>query len=90
MSVKVHILPYLQYATGGKTLVEVEGSTVAQCLADLAGQFPGVRTTLFDANDRLLNYVDIYINGTSVYGEGLSRPVRQGDELHIILLIAGG
>ena len=90
MSIKVNILPYFQYLTGGKTVVEVAGSTVAQCLDDLARQFPGVRTVLFDENGGLLTYVDVYVNGESGYHEGLAKPVREGDELHIILLIDGG
>jgi molybdopterin synthase sulfur carrier subunit len=90
MSVKINILPYLQYLTGGKTVVEVAGSTVAQCLEDLTRQFPGVRTVLFDENGALLTYVDIYVNGESSYYDGLTKPVRGGDELHIILLIDGG
>ncbi len=90
MSIKVNILPYLQYLTGGKAVVEVEGSTVAKCLDDLTRQFPGVRTVLFDDNGALLDYVDITVNGESSYHEGLTKPVREGDELLIILLIAGG
>ena len=90
MSIKVNILPYLQYLTDGKTVVEVEGSTVAQCLDDLTLQFLGLRTVLFDSNEKLLDYVDIYVNGESRYYEGLARPVQEGDELHIILIIAGG
>ena len=90
MSIKVSILPYLQYLTDGKTVVEVEGSSVAQCLDDVTRQFPGLRTVLFDSNGKLLDYVDIYVNGESSYYEGLARPVREGDELHIILIISGG
>jgi molybdopterin converting factor small subunit len=90
MSIKVNILPYLQYLTGGKTMVEVEGGTIAQCLDDMTRQFPGLRTVLFDNNGKLMSYVDIHVNGESRYYEGLGRPVREGDELHIILIIAGG
>jgi molybdopterin synthase sulfur carrier subunit len=90
MSVKVHILPYLQYLTGGKTEVEVAGGTVAECLDDLTRQFPGTRTVLLDDNGALLDYVNIYVNGKSSYHEGLTKQVREGDELLIVLLIEGG
>jgi molybdopterin converting factor small subunit len=90
MSIKINILPYLQYHTGGKTVVEVEGSTVAECLDDLIGNFAGLRTVLFDSNGKLLDYVDIYVNGESSYYEGLARSVQDGDELHVILIISGG
>ena len=90
MSIKVNILPYFQYLTGGKSVVEVAGSTVAQCLDALCGQFPGVRTVLFDENGALMNYVDVCVNGESIDQEGLTKPVREGDELHIIMMIDGG
>jgi molybdopterin converting factor small subunit len=90
MSVKIRILPYLLYLTGGKTVVEVEGGTVAQCLDALTRQFPGVKTVLFGSDGALLDYVDITVNGESSYPEGLTKPVHEGDELLIILLIDGG
>ena len=90
MSIKVKILPYLRYHTDDKTMVEVEGSTIAQCLDSLTKQFPRLSTVLFDGNGKLLNYVDIYVNGRSSYYEGLARPVKEGDELCIILIIGGG
>ena len=90
MRTKVNILPYLQYHTCGKDVVEVEGNTVARCLDDLTRQFPGLNAVLFDSSRNLFDYVDIYVNGESIYGEGLTGPVREGDELHIILMIAGG
>jgi molybdopterin converting factor small subunit len=90
MSIKANILPYFQYLTDGKSVVEVAGSTVAQCLDDLTNQFPGARTVLFDDNGALLTYVDVYVNGEGSYSEGLAKPVQEGDELHIVLLIDGG
>jgi len=38
----------------------------------------------------LLNYVDIYVNQESSYPEELAKPVKDGDELHITMIIAGG
>ena len=90
MGATVKILPYLQYQTGGKTAVEVEGATVAECLEDLVRQFPGLRTVLFNDSGGLLDYVDVYVNAESSYHEGLIKPVRDGDELLVVLLIAGG
>ncbi len=90
MSIKINILPYFQYLTGAKSVVEVAGSTVAQCLDALCGQFPGVRTVLFDEDGGLQNYLDVYVNGESSSQEGLAKPVREGDELQIILSIDGG
>jgi len=90
MSVTANILPYLRHNTEGKSRIEVEGRTVAQCLNALIEHFPGLRTVLFDEGGNLLDYVDVYVNGESSYYKGQDMQVEDGDELHIILLIEGG
>ena len=90
MSVRVNIHPALAHAANDQTVVEVRGNTVGQCLDDLMKQFPKMKTWLFDKKGKLRNYVDIYVNQESSYPEELAKPVRDGDELHIMLIIAGG
>ena len=90
MGIKINIHPILHQFTNGQAVVEVNGDTVGQCLDDLVKQFPGIETGLFGKNGKLLNYVDIYVNLESSYPEELAKPVKDGDELHIILIIAGG
>ncbi len=90
MSVKINIHPILHHFTNDQDVVEVKGSTVGECLEQLTAQFPEVKKGLFDKDDKLLNYVDVYVNGESAYPEELARSVRDGDELHIVLTIAGG
>ncbi|MEK7354722.1 MAG: hypothetical protein AABZ77_09480 [Chloroflexota bacterium] len=43
MSVKIDVYPGLAHLTGGQTLVEVDGSTVGQCLEQLVTRFPGIK-----------------------------------------------
>ncbi len=90
MSVKVNIPYFLQYLTDGMAVAEVNGDTVGQCLDHLVEQFPDMRKELFNKHHKLLNYIDVYINGKSAYPEELVQPVKAGDELSIILIIAGG
>lgn len=90
MSVRVNIHPRLYQFTGDQAVAEVRGNTVGQCLDDLVRQFPEIKKGLFGKDGKLLNYVDIYVNLESSYPEELSKPVREGDELHITLLIGGG
>lgn len=90
MSVKVSIHQTLRHLTGDRATVEVGGTTVGECLYDLVKQFPGIELRLFDKRGKLLNYIDIYVNTESSYPEELARPVKDGDELHITLIIAGG
>lgn len=90
MSVTINLGPGLHRLTDGQTTVNVEGATVGQCLDGLVKQFPGLKPRLFDKKGKLRNYIDIYVNQESAYPEELAKPVRDGDELHITLLIAGG
>ena len=90
MSIKINIHPGLHHFTNDQDVAEVNGSTVGQCLDHLVKQFPGIEKGLFDKNGKLLNYVDIYVNLESAFPEELAKPVKDGDELHIIVIIAGG
>ncbi|MBA7591115.1 Sulfur carrier protein CysO [subsurface metagenome] len=90
MSVIVNLHPGLQRFTNGQATVKVEGNTVGQCLDGLAKQFPGIKSRLLDKKGKLLNYIDIYVNQESAYPEELAKAVRDGDEIHITLIIAGG
>ena len=90
MSIGVNIHQTLRHLTKDQAKVEVNGNTVGQCLYDLVKQFPGIKPKLFDKKGKLLNYVEIYINLESSYPEELAKPVKDGDELYITLMIAGG
>ena len=90
MSVKINIHPNLLEFTGDLAVVEVNGSTVGECLNELVKQFPRIKPMLFGKDGKLFNYVDVYVNYESSYPEELAKPVKDGDELHITLIIAGG
>ena len=90
MSATINLGPGLHRLTDGQATVEVEGTTVGQCLDELARRYPKIRPQLFDKKGKLRNYIDIYVNQESAYPEELEKAVSDGDELHITLLIAGG
>ena len=90
MSIRVNIHPSLQYLTNDLAVVEVNGNAVGQCLDDLVEQFPSLQRQLFDDKGELLNYVEIYVNMESTFPLELTRQVKDGDEVSIILMIAGG
>jgi len=68
----------------------VEGRTVGECLNHLINQFPGMREALFAKKDKLLNTVEILLNHISAYPNELVKSVKDGDEIHIVLMLAGG
>lgn len=90
MSITVNIHQALRQITNNQATVEVAGTTVGECLADLVQQFPDVKGKLFGKNGKLLNYIDIYVNAESSYPEELAKPVKDGDKLSITLMLAGG
>ena len=71
-------------------MVEVSGSTVGECLNRLVDQFPGVKESLFAKDGKLNHIVEIYVNLESSYPEELAKPVKDGDELHLVIIIVGG
>lgn len=90
MSIKIDIPSYWLPLTNNRAVVEVSGSTVGECLNQMIKQFPDVAQRLFDKNGQLFGDLGIYVNGADAYPEELAKPVKDGDELHIPYIIAGG
>ena len=90
MSVKINVRPGMQHLANDRDVVEVNGKTVGECLNQLVEQFPVMKNELFDADGKVLSYIDIYVNGKSSYPEELAKPVQDGDELYILRAIGGG
>ena len=90
MSIKINLPHFFHRYTNGQEVVEVEGSTVGQCVAHLVKQFPNIEQRLFSNNGKLHGYIDIYVNGESSYLEGLAKPVKPGGQLYILFILEGG
>jgi len=91
MPIKVKIPTPLRGITKGTPEVEVTGSNLRDCLADLEAQFPGMKERLFDEEGELRRFVNIYLNEEDVrFLQGLDTPVKEGDDLSIVPAVAGG
>ena len=90
MSVKVHIHTTHRQYTNGLDVVDVKGNTVGDCLNQLVQQFPGMEKALFAKKDKLHNIVEIYVNHATAYPNELVKPVKEGDEIHLVVMLAGG
>ena len=90
MSVKINIHPFLSQHTDNQDVVEVNGNTVGQCLKELVTRYPDLKPWLFEKNGKLNRLVEIYVNNATSYPEELAKPVKDGDEIHILIIIAGG
>jgi len=90
VSIQVHIHKTHRQHTNGREAVEVEGKTVGECLKHLVGQFPDMEKELFGKKGDLRNLIEIYINLESAYPNELAKPVKDGDEIYITFMLAGG
>ena len=90
VSIKLNIHKTHREYTDGKENLEVTGETIGDCIKDLIGRYPGMQQAVFDAKGKLLNQIEIYLNMESAYPDELKKPVRDGDEIHIVVMLAGG
>jgi molybdopterin converting factor small subunit len=90
MSVKINIHPSLLHVTDNQEIVEVSGNTVGQCFEQLVKKFPDLKEWLYEKDGKLSKYIDVFVNQESAYPEELKKPVKDGDNLQIIMTIAGG
>ena len=90
MSITLHLHKTHRQYTDGLDTLELEGRTIGECLDGLIERFPGMQAALFDGKDKLKNQIEIYLNMESAYPDELKRPVKDGDEVYIIVMLAGG
>ena len=92
MSIKVNIAAYFQRHTNGVDVAEVNGTTIEECLLDLAKQFPSLDRTLFYEPGDLDDSIAVSINQElfTAWDEPLKKPVADGDELSLLIFGVGG
>jgi molybdopterin converting factor small subunit len=90
MAVSVNIHKTHRQFTNGLEAVAVEGKTVGECLADLIRQYPGMEKALFAKKDKLHNNIEVYLNHATAYPNELAKPVKDGDAIHLIVMLTGG
>jgi MoaD family protein len=89
MPVEVKVTSVLQKITGAK-VVEGEGGTVGELLANLDGKYPGFRKQIMQ-DGNLHRFVNIYLNDEDIrYLGQLDTPVKEGDSVSILPALAGG
>ena len=90
MSVQVNIPQFLYHLSDGVKMIEVEGSTVGECLYELIHRYPQLEESIFEEKGKLRSLLNVYINLESAYPGELSKPVREGDKLDIMYTLVGG
>jgi molybdopterin converting factor small subunit len=90
MGVSVEIPSIFARYAGGQTSFQAEGKTVGECLNDLGKRYPELGRMIVTPDGRLINSIDVFINGESAYPRPLTKPLKDGDRLKIIMIIQGG
>lgn len=93
MKVRV-ALSYLLRHFGGLTAepdtMEVAASTPLECLQVLVGRFPSLRQWVYDKEGNLLASTMFFVNKEKLLPREFASPLKDGDELLIVLAFAGG
>ena len=91
MSVKIKIPEYLQDKTDGKSIVDVTGNTLRECLGALVHCYPALKGEIVDGQGMLLVKWVIFINDKPVIAsDELSAPITDGDVIQLVPMLAGG
>lgn len=91
MPVTIVIPTPLRQFAGGQSEVEVKASTAGEALDQLTTTHGELRRHLFNDQNALRNFVNIYVNDEDIrHVDGPNTPVKEGDTVLIVPSIAGG
>ena len=90
MSIQVNLHKTHRQYTDGLESIDVEGKTVGECLQYLINRYPLLEKEIFDKKGKLNAIIEIYLNGESAYPNELTKPVKDGDQIHLVYFLAGG
>ncbi len=68
--------------------VEASGTTLAELLADLDHQYPGLRFRVIDEQNRMRPHMRFFVNGEQVFD--LTCPLRPTDAVYLVQALSGG
>ncbi len=85
---RVRIPTPLRSYTAQQTTVDAQGATVADLLADLDRQFPGIRFRMVDEQGQLRTHMKVFVNQDAT--RDLTTSVGGADEVTIMQALSGG
>src|SRR5438552_8029702 len=91
MAVTIIIPTPLRQFADGKSEIEVEAASAGEALEKLTTQYAALRKHLFNDQDKLRNFVNVYVGDEDIrHLEGEATPVPDGETVMIVPSIAGG
>ncbi len=91
MAVTLKVPTIFRRYTGGEAVVEGEGGTLLELLADLDRRHAGFMRAVVTDDGSLHRFVNVYVNDEDVrYLRGLETELKEGDVVSILPAVAGG
>jgi len=91
MSVVVRVPTILRTYTGGAGEVTTAGTTLAEVLASLDLEYPGIAGRVLDDDGKVRRFVNVYVDDEDVrFADGVSTTVPDGATISVIPAVAGG
>ncbi len=91
MAVTVYIPTPFRRATNNRDRLQASAKSVGALLDELEGIFAGLKGLVRNEGGELHHHINIYVNSEAIESlEGLSTPLKDGDEVAIIPALAGG
>jgi molybdopterin converting factor small subunit len=86
--VNVRIPEPLRSYTAREKLVTANGATLAELLADLDRQYPGIRFRMVDEQHNMRKHMKVFVNDEAV--RDLATKLVPSDEITIMQALSGG
>jgi len=87
----IKIPSQLRPQTNGQDQVEISADSVGQALNTLVEQYPAMKDRIYDENNKLRRYVNIYLGDEDIrFLENLETKIDAKSELSLVPAIAGG
>ena len=81
----------LRKLVNGNVELNITANNISECIKNLDGRFPGIKESLCDNNNELLESINVYVNGDNVrYLNGLTTTLKGEDEVDIMSAFAAG
>ena len=89
--VRVKFTSHLYKFFPGLTELEIEANTVAELIAVMDAQFPGLAAYIVDEVGALRKHVNIFIGDSLIYDrQKLGDAVKHGDKVYVMQALSGG
>ena len=91
MAIRVRIPGTLGRFTNNQSLVEASGKTVIDVIENLDKNYPGFKKGVCDEEGDFRKFINIYLNMEDIrYLDRKKTIVKDGDEITLVMAIAGG